>query len=132
MIFDSDVLVWFLRGDAAAGRAVDAEENRRLSIISLMEVVQGAKSKAEVREFRQLLFVHDFEILPISEDIGFLAASLMEQHSSSHGLQLADALIAATATLTGEAIITGNVRHFRSLPALQLKAFRRSRPENGG
>lgn len=53
-----------------------------------------------------------------------LAASLMEAHAVRSGLQLADALIAATARETGETLATGNVRHFRPIPGLLLKAFR--------
>ena len=131
MIFDSDVLTWFSRGDYSALRSIEAEADRKLSIVSLMELIQGARSKAEVRIIRGLLIQHNFEILSLSEDIGFLAASLMEEHSPSHGLQLADALIAATARQHGETLMTGNVRHFRSLPALDLKPFRRPHPGNG-
>ena len=56
----------------------------------------------------------------------------MEEYYPRHGLQLADVLIAATARQHGETLMTSNVRHFRSVPAVDLKAFRRFRPENGG
>jgi predicted nucleic acid-binding protein len=55
-----------------------------------------------------------------------LAATLMEEHALPHGLQVADALIAATARETMSVLATGNVRHFRVIPRLELKAFRPS------
>jgi predicted nucleic acid-binding protein len=55
-----------------------------------------------------------------------LAASLMEAHALRSGLQVADALIAATARETGETLATGNVRHFRPIAGLRLKTFRPS------
>jgi len=48
----------------------------------------------------------------------------VEEHALKDGLQVADALIAATAREHGLILATGNVRHFRSIPTLSLKAFR--------
>jgi predicted nucleic acid-binding protein len=48
----------------------------------------------------------------------------MEEHSLLNGLQLADALIAATARETASILATGNIRHFRAIQRLELKAFR--------
>jgi predicted nucleic acid-binding protein len=53
-----------------------------------------------------------------------LALTLVEDHALKDGLQMADALIAATARETATILATGNIRHLRSVPTLQLKAFR--------
>jgi predicted nucleic acid-binding protein len=53
-----------------------------------------------------------------------LALTLVEDHALKDGLQMADALIAATARETATILATGNIRHFRSVPTLRLKAFR--------
>jgi len=60
----------------------------------------------------------------LSESIGQRAAALIERHALSDGLQLADALIAATAIEYGEKLATGNARHFRSIRNLELHAFK--------
>jgi hypothetical protein len=60
----------------------------------------------------------------ISEPVSHLAATLMEEFSTRAGLHVTDALIAATARETAETLVTGNVRHFRAIPQLELKAFR--------
>ncbi len=123
MIFDSDVLIWVLRRDPNAVRLIDSSVDRSISILTLMEVLQGAKSRTEMRTVRDLFQAADFQVIPLNESIGHVAAALIEEHALSSGLQVADALIAATAIDSGEILATGNVRHFRPIRSLQLKAF---------
>jgi len=52
-----------------------------------------------------------------------LPASLMEAHAFSCGLQVADALIAATAREAGEILATGNIRHFRPIAGCACGPF---------
>jgi predicted nucleic acid-binding protein len=101
-----------------------SEEERALSIVSFMELVQRARSLGEVTEIRRFLRDNTFRIFPLDEAMSHLAASMMEAHALRSGLQVADALIAATARETGEILATGNIRHFRPIPGLRLKAFR--------
>jgi predicted nucleic acid-binding protein len=124
VIFDSDVLIWFSRGDPNAIALVNSSVDRAVSIVSLMEVLQGVKSKAEMRITKQFFQLLNFRILPLSESIGHIAAGLIEEHALSCGLRLEDALIAATARETSETLATGNVRHFGPIANLDLKPFR--------
>ena len=124
LIFDTDVLIWFFRGNAKAARAIEADSERTISIVSLMELYQGARSAREISQLRSFFQKNSFRIAPISETISHLAATLMEEHSIRHGLQIADALIAATARETVSTLLTGNVRHFRPIPSLDLRQFR--------
>jgi predicted nucleic acid-binding protein len=126
MIFDSDVLIWFLRGDSGAAHFIQSEPDRLISVVSLMELIQGARSKAEVAAIRGFLAEHDVRVLAINESISYSAAALIEEHAQKNGLQIADALIAATAKEHGAALATGNIRHFRPVHGLTLKAFRPS------
>jgi hypothetical protein len=123
MIFDTDVLIWATRGNAKAARTIDAVTDRALSIVSLMELVQGARSKLEARQIRQSLRQLQFRILPLSESIGAAAAAIIDQHALTHGIQLADALIAATAIEMDQPLCTANVKHFRSIKPLARVAF---------
>jgi len=124
MIFDTDVLIWTSRGNLRAARMIDAATDRELSIVSLMELLQGARSKLEAREIQQSLRHLQFRILPLSEAIGATAAALVEQHAMAHGIQLADALIAATALESALPLCTANVKHFRPIRTLSRVAFR--------
>ena len=124
MIFDSDVLIWFLRGEPAAIELIDSIPDRAISIVTLMEVQQGAKSKLEMKTTRDLLRRTKFRVLSLTESIGHIAAGLIEEHALSCGLGIADALIAATAHDAGETLATSNLRHFRPIANLNLKPFR--------
>ena len=124
MIFDTDVLIWASRGNLRAARAIDGDTSRALTVISLMELLQGARSKRESQHIRRSLSELQFQVLPLSESIGATATIIIEEHAQSHGMQLADALIAATAIEAGLPLCTANVKHFRPLAALTLVPFR--------
>ena len=124
MIFDTDILIWCFRGNRRALEMIGSEQERAVSIVSFMELVQGARTLVEVREIRRFLRDNTFRILPLDEAMSHLAASLMEAHALRSGLQVADALIAATARETGEILATGNIRHFRPIAGIRLKTFR--------
>lgn len=47
----------------------------------------------------------------------------METFTLSHGLQLGDALIAATALELNMPILTANVKHFGVIPMLNIEGF---------
>jgi predicted nucleic acid-binding protein len=127
MIFDTDVLMWFLRGNGAAAALIGREADRALSIVSVMELYQGARSNEEIIEIRRFLVDNGFRVIPLNEAMSHLAATLVEEHALKDGLKVADALIASTARQTAAVLATGNIRHFRSIAALRLKAFQPSR-----
>lgn len=126
MLFDTDVLIWALRGDARAARAIDkaAGSVRRVSIITFMELLQGAKDRREARLVKSFLADLGFATLPLTENIGHRASVYLEEYGLKSGLRLADALIAATAVENGLALLTGDRSHFRPLADLEVKAFR--------
>ena len=122
MIFDTDVLIWTLRGSEKAARAVEEDENRAVSIVSCMELFQGARGKHELSAIRRFLL--EFDTLPLSENIGYRASIYMQEYALKAGLRLADSLIAATAVERQETLCSVNVRHYRAISELGLKVFR--------
>ncbi len=124
MIFDTDVLIWFFRGNRPAAELIERQADRSVSIVSVMELYQGARSQEEIRTMRRFFQESSFRVIPLNEAMSHLALTLVEEHARKDGLQMADALIAATARQTVTILATGNMRHFRSVPNLQLKAFR--------
>jgi len=95
---------------------IESESGCAISIVSLMELFQGARSLAEIAIVRRFFPAAGFRIIAISEPINHLAATLMEEYSMRAELHVTDALIAATARETGGTLVTGNVRHFRAIP----------------
>lgn len=126
MIFDTDVIIWALRGNQRANLVLTACAERSVSIISWMELVQGARDRRELQLIRKFMAGAQFRIIPVAEITSHRAATLVEQHSLRDGLELADALIAATALEANLPLTTGNDRHFRPIAGLSVKPFRAS------
>ena len=124
MIFDTDVLIWVLRGNAKAAKAVDDADARALAVVAYMELLQGARDKAEVRAVKSFLTDMQFALLPLTENIGHRASIYMEEYGLSISMSMADALIAATAIEANELLITGNDKHYKAIKELELKRFR--------
>jgi predicted nucleic acid-binding protein len=124
MIFDTDVLIWALRGHAGAARAIDRAERPRVSVVSLMELVQGCRDAKELRMTRAFLADLGFQVLPLSENIGHRASIYVEEYALKSGLQLADALIAATAAENELGLCTANAKHYRVIQDVALNVFR--------
>jgi predicted nucleic acid-binding protein len=123
-LVDTDVLIWNLRGNEKAARALDAMPGFFVSAITYMELVQGVRDKRELRVLRQALSHWGTRIVQIDEGVSARACFLTEQHHLSHSLQLADALIAATALEHGVEILTGNAKHYRAIEGLAVRTFR--------
>ncbi|MDY0167006.1 MAG: type II toxin-antitoxin system VapC family toxin [Thermoguttaceae bacterium] len=124
MIFDTDVLIWLLRGNQRAAQAIDRTEHRAISLISYMELLQGARNKGEIKAIKALLSELQVQLLPLSENIGHRASIYMEEYTLISALSMPDALIAATAIETNSPLLTGNVKHYRAINELYLERFR--------
>lgn len=124
MLFDTDVLIWVLRGSAKAAKAVDDADARAISVVTYMELLQGARDKGEVRAIKSFLTDMRFALLPLTENIGHRASIYMEEYGLSFSMGMADALIAATSVEASEPLLTGNDKHYKAVRELELKRFR--------
>lgn len=124
MIFDTDVLIWCFRGSLNAAQALKSVPRRSISVITEMELLQGALNKREQAAIRSFLKANIIEVIPLSEQIGKRAVSYIESLSLSHGLLVSDALVAATAAETGDTLMSGNAKHFRSIPGIAFSPFK--------
>ena len=124
MVLDTDVLIWFLRGNRKAARLIEGLEDRGLSAVSYMELVQGARNRQELLALKDLLGRIGATVLPLSENIGHRAAIYMEEYCLQFGLQMADALVAATAVENRLTLCTANKKHYKAVKDLDIKVFR--------
>jgi predicted nucleic acid-binding protein len=69
VIFDTDVLIWYLRGRHEAADLLDSFDPVRLSAVTYMELVQGMRNADELRAFRSTLAGRRWQVLPITETI---------------------------------------------------------------
>lgn len=123
-LVDTDVLIWNLRGNERAADILDRLQDWALSAVSYMELVQGLRNKDELRQLHRALHFWDATIIHVDASISSRASFLMEEHALADSLQVADALIAATAVESGRILLTGNVKHYKRLPGITLESFR--------
>lgn len=124
ILVDTDVLVWYLRGNEKAFKIIGNLENFSISVVTYMELVQGMRNKKELNSFRQALHAWSATILYISEEISAKAMFAVEQHFLSHSMQLADVLIGSTAVAHGLPLLTGDDKHYKIMKDVQIKRFR--------
>ncbi|NOX26068.1 MAG: type II toxin-antitoxin system VapC family toxin [Deltaproteobacteria bacterium] len=124
MLIDTDVLIWYLKGNDKAYKAIESSSNFFISVVTYMELVQGMRNKKELNNLRKALHIWNAKILYISEEISAKAMFYVERHFLSHSMQLADALIGATAIAYGNPVLTGNDKHYKILKDLEIKRFR--------
>ncbi|HEY3124607.1 MAG TPA: PIN domain-containing protein [Thermoanaerobaculia bacterium] len=111
---DSDILIWHLRGERKA-----AEVLRRLSAEAGVELWTGALQRAEVVFFMRpeeesptLSFLSRFKTEAVTREVVDQAGLLYRRWHPSHGVDVNDAILAATAAATGGKIYTQNVKHY--------------------
>ena len=124
MLFDTDVIIWVLRGNRRAAAAIDKEDRLDLSVISYMELAQGAHDKEDLRLMRRYLADLGFNLLPLSENIGHRASIYIEEYTLRPSLGVPDALISATAVEHKIPLRSGNAKHYRAIAEIELKVFR--------
>ena len=124
MLFDTDVLIWVFRGNLSAARTVESADERAVSVVSYMELLQGSRNAEETKAIKAFLSEFDFEVLPLTENIGHRASIYMEEYVLKYGMCVADALLAATAVENGLVFCTGNAKHYKPVRDLSLKVFR--------
>lgn len=124
VLVDTDILVDVARGirattDFLTSRAASCEFG--VSSITEMELIAGCRNKAELAQLQK--FLSDYPRVRITPEIADQATEFMRQFSLSHGLLIPDALIAATAKITGRSLLTRNRKHFEPIPGVAIYTF---------
>ena len=115
---DTDVLVDFFRGYSKAVAFVNAHSNRIiLSSIVVAELYAGVRKDNEQAALDN--FVSLFRVIPVSADIAKAGGLYKRDYSQSHGVGLADAIIAATAEAENAELKTLNIKHYPMLKRLR-------------
>jgi predicted nucleic acid-binding protein len=124
LIIDTDVLIWYLRGNARARKTVEDQIPFSISVITYMELIQGMKSKNEFKLFQRQINRWNTDIIQIDKEISSRGMFYVQEYSLSHSMFLADALIAATVVQNSEKLLTANDRHYRFIPNIECLKFK--------
>ena len=119
---DSDVLIWHLRGERKALNLL-----RRLRDKEKYDLWAGAMQRAEIIFFMRpeeeestYNFLSHLQTAPVDQRIIDRAAELYRKWNPSHGTDINDAILAATAIQTGGIIYTLNDKHY-PMPEIIVK-----------
>ena len=86
-----------------------------------MELLIGSRNKQEQSQIEK--FLSRFLVLKITSQASDAAVELLRQYRLSHGLLIADALIAATAIVLEAPLISKNQRDYHFIVGLKLVAY---------
>ena len=124
MLIDTDVLIWYLRGNENAQKTVNANIPFTISVVTYMELIQGMKDKRELKLLQKFVKKQSIKITQINENISSKAMFLVEDFSLSRSMEMGDAIIAATALENQEILLTANDKHYSFIPNIRVQKFR--------
>lgn len=118
MLVDTDVLIDFLRGNDKAIFFIDEfSPHIILSSIVIAELYAGVKGAHEQTVLDN--FVSLFRIVSIDAEIARAGGLYKRDFGKSHGVGLADAILAATAEKENAELKTLNVKHYPMIKGLK-------------
>jgi predicted nucleic acid-binding protein len=118
ILLDTDVLVDFFRGHSKAVSFVNTHSARIvLSSIVVAELYAGVKGDAEQAVLEN--FCSLFRVVPVSAGIAKAGGLYKRDYGKSHGVGLADAILAAAAEAEDAELKTLNTRHYPMLKGLR-------------
>lgn len=117
-LLDTCILVDLLRRNERAERAILGRDDRPyVCPASAMELLAGARSQREEERIEAVMA--SFRWAAIDDAVFRLGGSYLRHFRASHGIDVLDALIAATAEHHGLGLATLNVKHFPMLKGLK-------------
>ena len=121
VIVDTDILIDAgLKIDKAINylQRLEQENTLGVSLITQMELIVGCRNKRELNSLDK--FLRRFEIININETISLKSAELLRKYRLSHGLLIADALIAATVLTMDVSVLTKNKKDYQFIEGIKL------------
>jgi len=124
VLVDTDVMIDYLRGYPKAVTFVKTRSDRIiLSSIVVAELYAGVKGEAELATLDDFIFL--FHIVPVSKALAREGGLYKRDYARSHGIGMADALIAATAVAEDAQLKTLNIKHYPMFKTLK-PAYRKT------
>ncbi len=118
IVVDTDVLIDFFRGQPKAVAFVKRHSHRIIlpSIVTaeLYAGVRGDEERTVLDKFFSL-----FRVVPVSLEIAKVGGLYKRDYGRSHGVGLADAILAATAEIENAELKTLNTKHYPMLKGLR-------------
>ena len=120
ILCDTNVIIEALKKNPVVIQTLEkiGLERIAVSVVTVMELYYGALHKTELKKIKRHL--SSIRIIQIDEAISVAASELIERYAKSHGLQIPDALIAATSINRYLQLYTGNTKDFIYIEKISL------------
>jgi predicted nucleic acid-binding protein len=124
ILVDTDILIETARGDRDALNCLKQLEDHAaiaVSSRSKMELIIACHNKNEFQALER--FLNQFRFVQVNEAISDIATELLNQYRISHGLLIADALIAATALSLSLHFISKDNKNYSFIKGLKILPY---------
>ena len=125
VICDTDVMIDYLNNNSKRHlntktlmESFIGTENVVLSAVTKMELIIGATHKKDMERINKSIL--RYTVAFINDQISQVAIQLLQDYKLSHGLAMADALIAATSIATGFPLFTYNLKDYKFINTINL------------
>jgi len=124
ILIDTDIIINHLRGQKEETlflkRVMVQEEFQGLfSVITEVELFAAEKiDEKQAGEINAIL--NNLNRIGLNSKVARLAGNLLGRFKKSHGLEMPDAIISASALVHGVLLATKNIKHFAFIPGLLL------------
>ncbi len=114
ILLDTDVLIEHLRNNQKVTQQIlelhqDPQVTLSYTPVTEAEIIRGLRSHERQKTEKALSY---FDVISVTKEIGRVAGNYLRKYASSHGLQIADALIAAVASIHNLSLCTFNLKHY--------------------
>lgn len=111
ILVDTDVIIDYLKGYHLAKSFLSHKyKNRYISAMTIAELFVGVRNEQEQAMLEVLL--SSFEVVNIDKKIAAIGGMYRKQYGKTHGVGLADAIIAASAESIDAQLVTLNKKHY--------------------
>lgn len=115
LLFDTNILIDYLHGVPEAAELLDPIRDRRISVVTWMEVLVGAEDDAQDAVLRD--FLGSFQIVALDAPVAAEAVAVRRRLR----VKLPDAIVYASALITGSSLVTRNTKDFPiGTPSVQV------------
>lgn len=118
-LIDTNIIIDYLRGRTQSitfFKTLQSQANLLTSTITVTELYAGVKTQKEEKLLNN--FLQNYHIIDVDHAIARKGGLIKKRYGPSHGIGIADAVIAATALEQDAKLITLNLKHF---PMITLK-----------
>ncbi len=105
---------------------IERNSSPAISVVTEMELIVGCRNKTELRKLDR--FLRRFQVVRLTEAISDRCVQLLRHYRLSHGLLIADAIIAATTLTLAVPFVSKNQRDYRFIDGLRLLPYPRPFP----